>query len=159
MAITNLNPFPTVRRAISLTSGTSWTVPAGVTFVNVTLYGGGGGGGAGASTQPFYEQPSKGLGGQVVSSTLTTTPGASIAYAIGAGGTGGTVPSGAGGTGGTTTFTGATSATGGGGGKGGATNGQTGTAYQSADNGGGPAGQTFNGGTGGTGKIDVEYWV
>jgi hypothetical protein len=29
----------------TLTSGTSYTVPAGVTYLNVTLYGGGGGGG------------------------------------------------------------------------------------------------------------------
>lgn len=29
---------------LSLTSGSSWTVPAGVTYVNVTLIGGGGGG-------------------------------------------------------------------------------------------------------------------
>jgi hypothetical protein len=29
---------------LSLTSGTSWTVPSGVTYVNVTLVGGGGGG-------------------------------------------------------------------------------------------------------------------
>lgn len=33
----------------SLTSGTSWTVPAGVTYVNATLYGGGGGGGQGTN--------------------------------------------------------------------------------------------------------------
>jgi hypothetical protein len=28
----------------TLTSGSSWTVPAGVTYVNATLVGGGGGG-------------------------------------------------------------------------------------------------------------------
>jgi hypothetical protein len=149
--------FPT-RRIVTLTSGTSWTVPTGVKFVNVTLFGGGGGGGGGPVGATFSEQGSKGLGGQVVSSTLTTTPGASITYALGAGGTGGTAAA-AGGTGGTTTFTGATSATGGNGGKGGSSGSQTGTAYQSADNGGNFAGQGSNGGTGGSGKIDVEYWV
>ena len=35
---------------LTLTSGTSWTVPAGVTYINVCLWGGGGGGsGSGSS--------------------------------------------------------------------------------------------------------------
>lgn len=143
---------------ITLTSGTSWTVPAGVTYVNVILYGGGGGsgghnprtGGAGAggtggtttftgatsalggtggiaadynlgyatgyyggsassptnntglgakgswihnnsASMGIHPAPSaiEGYSGQIVSSTLSTTPGASIAYSIGAGGTAG----------------------------------------------------------------------
>jgi hypothetical protein len=146
----------------TLTSGTSYTVPAGVNYLNVTLVGGGGGGGGGSFTSPFYEQPIKGLGGQIISSTLSVTPGASIVYAIGAGGSAGPngMSVGAGGTGGTTTFTGATSASGGGGGKGAnASGGQGGTAYQGADNGGNPGGQQQNGGAGGSGKIDIEYWL
>jgi hypothetical protein len=151
-------------RRLTLTSGTSWTVPAGVTFVNVTLYGGGGGGSGGGNnanngntggnttftgattalgglggtkggrdddTNGQSANANTGLGGQtayytesgsgqfiggdgfigdIVRSTLSTTPGATISYAIGAGGTGGT-------------------------------------------------GTLITGGTGGSGKIEVEYWV
>ena len=147
----------------TLTSGTSWTVPAGVTYVNVTLTGGGGGGGAGAYSSGQYgsaggtttftgatsatggnggrysntsnssagtsAQSNSGLAGggsfrdnggptygefghngTVISSIVSTTPGATITYAIGAGGAGGT-------------------------------------------------GSHDAGGTGGSGKIDIEYWV
>lgn len=144
------------RYTVTLTSGTSWTVPAGVTYVNATLIGGGGAGnGATSSTAPYET----GLGGQVRTTTVTTTPGASITYAIGAGGTGGT---GDGGAGGTTTFTGATSATGGAG------SGNTGNAGLAGQQGlispnGGGAGRFItanaNGGAGGAGRIDLEYWV
>jgi hypothetical protein len=150
----------------TLLSGTSYTVPAGVTYLNVTLTGGGGGsGGTGAggtngssggtttftgansavggrggaassngdsvqgaagtsntgegggpttgvySTSGVHQSP-KGLTGAVISSTLSCTPGASITYAIGAGGGGGS------------------------------------SNY-------GPA----VGAAGGSGKIDVEYWA
>jgi hypothetical protein len=164
---------------LSLLSGTSWTVPTGVTFVNVTLTGGGGGtgnvdcqtasnsGGTGGTTtftgatsatgglgggsqgtgrgyvdfigkagkagsantgQPsapatiyidgggitssFFMTGQAGLAGSVATSTLTTTPGASITYAIGAGGTAGAVGS-----------------------------------------------LGYAGAVGGSGRIDVEYWV
>ena len=153
---------------LSLTSGSSWTVPAGVTYVNVTLRGGGGGGHKvvfGTTSYITGTSQGTGHGGQVVSSTVNTTPGASIAYSIGAGGTGGTSGGGAGGTGGTTTFAGATSAAGGLGSPGDNT-GSTGTAYLSAGNGGGNgsiiAGVTNtdkNGGAGGAGSIDIEYWA
>jgi hypothetical protein len=144
----------------SLTSGTSWTVPTGVTSVNVTLIGGGGGSGAvvvgqntgvgdgGAGGTTSFTGATSALGGngsirgrgkdgsgqengtgyiaaasvnntgkgalggyatnigigsafpglgispkagdgQIITSNLSTTPGASIAYAIGAGGTAG----------------------------------------------------------------------
>jgi hypothetical protein len=138
----------------SLTSGTSWTVPAGVTYVNVTLYGGGGGGGS--ATQHGMGRP-----GQMISSTLSTTPGASIAYEIGAAGSGGT-GGGNGGGGGTTTFTGATSA-GGGNGGGGGSGATGGTSFAGWDNGGiggnNPGGQAAGGGGGGAGRIDIEYWA
>ena len=151
----------------TLTSGTSYTVPAGVTYLNVTLYGGGGGGagsgyasysnpaGAGGvgGTTSFtgavsaiggngggvshkgenmvgvaagansYQGGSggkisggqgtisdTGFIGQIVSSTLSATAGATIAYAIGAGG-------------------------------------------------GGGSNSESSGGSGGSGKIDIEYWV
>jgi len=168
----------------TLTSGTSYTVPAGVTYLNVTLVGGGGGGagispyssagtsgGNGGTTTftgatsagggeggrnwypgvalPSYAQSwsgavspsgsgkagtpatsffgtgfysdgwvagysSGGLAtdGSIISTTLSATPGASIAYSIGGGGSGGV---------------------------------------------GGTSGE--NGGAGGSGCINIEYWV
>jgi len=131
----------------SLFSGTSWTVPAGVTYVNVTLMGGSG---AGTTSSDAIGD---GKPGQLIHSTLSTTPGATISYAIGAGGT----PSG--GAGGVTSFTGATSAGGGGGGG----SGRVATDYSGYNLGGtsgrNPGGQNVTGGTGGSGRIDIEYWA
>lgn len=160
MSISSANapavPVSKTRKVVTLTSGTSYTVPAGVTFLNVTLIGGGGGGAG--SNNNTYAVPQPGLGGQMVSSTLSATAGASITYAIGAGGSGG-ANGGDGSSGGTTTFTGATSASGGNGGAAFNT-GKTGTSYLSANNGGGAAGgATGTGGAGGSGCIIVEYWV
>jgi hypothetical protein len=154
-----INVVPSItptRKALTLTSGTSWTVPAGVTFVNVTLGGGGGGVQTGVNTLA-----ADGRGGQIVSSTLATTPGAAITYAIGAGGTAGANTGAQGGTGGTTTFTGATSATGGVGSTGNGANfaGVVGTAHLSAANGATGGSNSTAGGVGGAGSIDVEYWV
>lgn len=70
-----------VRQFVTLSSGTSWTVPAGVNFVNVTLIGGGGGGGYSGSSQ--YSFGCYGSGGQIITSTVLTTPGSSITYSIG----------------------------------------------------------------------------
>ena len=147
------------RYVVTLTSGTSYTVPAGVTSINATLQGGGGGGGATrkvGTDASWNTDGSPGLPGQMITTNLTTTPGASITYAIGAGGT-------AASTGGTTTFTGATSAVGGNGMSTNAT-GQTGTAQPGFHNGGGgglagtaSSGQT--GGVGGAGQIIIEYWL
>ena len=143
----------------TLTSGTSYTVPAGVTYLNVTLYGGGGGGGGGNGGANGTS--SVGHGGQVVSSTLSVTPGSTITYAIGAGGSGGGSSGQNGSSGGTTTFTGATSAAGGNGGTGNTGTGTVGTNYQGANNGGGhtSSAQGAFGKDGGSGKIDIEYWV
>ena len=135
------------RYVVTLLNGSSWTVPAGVTYVNAKLFGGGGGG------ANFGVQ---GLGGRVVTTLVTTTPGASIAYAIGAGGSGGSnAPS----DGGTTSFTGATSAEGG---SANINSSQTRpTNGESANNGGQStsANNSNPGGVGGTGKIELEYWV
>ena len=142
----------------TLTSGTSYTVPTGVTYLNVTLVGGGGGGAGGNSGTPAND----GLPGQLISSTLSATAGASISYAIGAGGAGGGTEN-AGSAGGTTTFTGATSASGGGAGNyGGATSPTANSGY--ATNGGKAGPKSIglgpgNGGTGGSGCIYVEYWA
>jgi hypothetical protein len=154
------------RFVTTLTSGTSYTVPAGVTYLNVTLQGGGGGGGGATSsstTNAWLGQ--NGLAGQMIISNLATTPGASIAYSIGAGGTGGAYNA-SGGQGGTTTFTGAISAAGGLPGKAAssAAVGSIGTQAAGYENGGagGPpyVGSTNNlGGAGGSGQIVIEYWA
>lgn len=141
---------PKTRYVVTLLSGTSWTVPAGVTYVIAKLFGGGGAGDVGGSASSIPA-----LSGQVISSTVTTTPGASISYAIGAGGT---APAGVGGT---TTFTGAASAVGGAGAKNNA-NGAVGPTGLGADNAGqtgGPSSAGYTGGNGGQGMIELEYWL
>lgn len=145
---------------VTLTSGTSWTVPTGVTYINATLQGGGGGGSAGVqSAAPngsvvYYTPGNPGNPGNYVTTNLATTPGASIAYAIGAGGTAN------GGVGGTTTFTGATSASGG---TGGATN-TAGQQLSGFQNGGSSAYASAStgapaGAAGGSGQIIIQYWT
>lgn len=153
MAISAYPPVTPKRTVVTLTSGTSWTVPNGVTSVNVTLFAGGQGGGAsGFSGGTDYSQIGKqGQGGQVITSNVATTPGASISYAIGAGGTGGASYGAAGGAGGNTTFTGATTASGG-------TGAPTGFSASNGGTGGGP-GPNYAGATGGSGKVEIEYWV
>ncbi len=123
----------------TLTSGTSYTVPAGVTYLNVTLCGGGGGGDSGNA---WF-----GRGGQVVTSTLSVTAGASIAYAIGAGATTQNA------TGGSTTFTGAATASGGTG------NQQTAVTIRNYSSNGGIGNYTSALVGGGSGQIDIEYWA
>lgn len=135
------------RYALTLTSGTSWTVPVGVTYINATLVGGGGAGGTGFESGSATCSANRGTGGQVITTSLSTTPGASITYAIGAGG-------------GNTTMTGATTANAGNGGGGGNNGGSTGTAGQGARNGGtGGSYSGSGGGAGGAGVIFIEYWV
>lgn len=152
------------RRVETLTSGTSWTVPTGVTFVNATLQGGGGGGSGShffSSSQTITGQ--RGLPGKMITTYVATTPGASVSYAIAAGGTAGPFNT-AGGAGGSTTFTGATTATGGLGGVVGNAAGAAGTQTPGFDNGGAagsPAAGSFQiaGGAGGGGSIVLEYWL
>ena len=145
------------RYVVTLTSGTSWTVPAGVTYVNATLVGGGGGG---SNYSGSGYNAVDATSGQVITTNVSTTPGASISYAIGAGGS---VSNGSdGGNGGDTTFTGATTATGGGGGKyySSGTTGRAGrTGFTSGNFGQQGSAGGGNGGTGGSGSIELEYWV
>lgn len=164
MAVSKLNAAASGGKTayrLTLLSGTSWTVPAGVTYINATLIGGGGAGSQSrAATNTgtaVYVEGQRGLPGARVTTLLSgLTPGNTITYAIGAGGTGGATY----GAGGTTTMTGATSASGGG-----AASGATGTQSAGHDNGGGGgsgggagSGQS-GGGTGGAGAIEIEYWV
>ena len=148
MAISSYPPVPaTKKNIVTLTSGTSWTVPTGVTSIIATLVGGGGGGGSVNTVSGNDARP-----GQLIRTTVATTPGASITYAIGAGGV-------AESSGGTTSFTGATSAVGGTRGAGQNPAG-IGTLGLSVNNAGG-AGVTGNGtgSAGGAGLIEIEYWV
>ena len=146
----NVLPAPAAgktRYVVTLLSGTSWTVPTGCLYVNATLIGGGGNGGAGSGSGAG-SAGQLGQGGQIVTTNLATTPGASITYAIGAGG------------GGSTTLTGATTAVGGTTGTSGAGGiGNVGTAGASAGNGGAGGMGGNAGGTGGQGKIEIEYWA
>lgn len=64
-----------ILKKITLTSGSSWTVPAGVTDINVTLVGGGGGGGASGSMGGTYGWSSGGTGGTTTFTGATSALG------------------------------------------------------------------------------------
>jgi hypothetical protein len=106
------------------TSPATWTKPATVKAVKVTLVSGGGGGGGGkAVSTPFSATVGGGGGGAagIGNFPSPSVPGP-IAVTVGSGGTGGTVPGGgpatyyAGASGGTSSFGALMTATGGGGG-------------------------------------------
>ncbi len=72
---------------ITLTSSTTWTVPAGTSQITITIVGGGGGGGGG-SDFGYYS----GWGGgaaQSATHTIAVTPSQSFSVVVGAGGAGG----------------------------------------------------------------------
>ena len=97
---------PTINVQV-LTSGTTYTVPAGATSLEVTLFGAGGGGGAATSGGTLALSGGGGAGGSEDDGQITGSLPASFTYAIGAGGTPGTcsgAPT-AGGAGGNTTWT------------------------------------------------------
>ena len=155
------------RYVVTLTSGTSWTIPTGVTQIIATLIGAGGGGAGSTAPATLSAIQLPGLSGACIISTISgLTPGNTITYAIGAGGSAGGLNA-AGGLGGTTTMTGATSAPGGPGALpfNGSGVGQTNNAtVQGVSNGGGSAivvsgGTASVGGAGGAGAIVIEYWV
>ena len=116
-----------------LTSGTSWTVPAGVYNAEVFIVAGGGGGG---------NDGGGGAGGVVHDTNHILTAAASVTYAIGAAGSGG-AHGGTSGDGGNTTFSTLTAVGGGGGGTH-----------------GGPAANKAGrpGGSGGGGNYDNHPW-
>ena len=109
------------------TSSGTFTVPAGVTEVYVSMCGGGGGGGGGGSNS---KGGPGGGAGAYFKKPVTVTPGATYTITVGAGGAGGagstTVNGQPGQAGGTSSFGSLLSATGGGGG-GGATQSSDGT--------------------------------
>ncbi len=100
---------------VALTSGTTWTPPAGVTIAWVELQGGGGGGGSfNATTVGGSGGASGGMPGAQVTGMVSVTPGVGVTIAIGGAGAAGT-SGGNGGTGGDTTFGGLTAKGGSGG--------------------------------------------
>ena len=104
------------RKRISLTGSGTFTVPAGVTQLFVTVRGAGaGGGGVLASPNAIVLAPG-GSGGSFATGAITVTPGQQISYTQGLGGTAGTAAGAAGGNGGTTTFGSYLTASGGNGG-------------------------------------------
>lgn len=99
------------------TASGTFTVPAGVTSVIITVVGGGGGGGGcqnNACNQT--EGGMGGFGGVSIAYATGLTPGGTIAITVGAAGTAGASGGGAGGTGGTSSAGSYASATGGTGG-------------------------------------------
>lgn len=93
----SVSNVPTV---VVLTSGTSWTAPAGVTKIKIRGVGGGGSGGRGSTAVPFCA----GSAGGYFEKTLTVTPSTSYTIAIGSGGAVQTTNGTAGNAGGNTTF-------------------------------------------------------
>jgi hypothetical protein len=80
----------TSNTSVVLTSGSSWTVPSGITTVKVWAIGAGGGGaGAGGSNN---SAGGGGGSGGVGYREFSVTPGEAISYAIGSGGAGGSGP-------------------------------------------------------------------
>lgn len=146
--IGGLSPAALAATVNLTTPGTQvWTVPTGVTSINIVAIGGGGGGGWGAP----------GGNGGKVTSTLAVTPGQSLTINIGAGG-GGTASEGGGGGASTSINPGTANqiiAGGGGGGAGGA--GGNGNGSNGTDGAGAPGtgGHGGSGGTGGAGGINV----
>lgn len=94
------------------TSSGTWTVPTGVTRVNVIVIGGGGGGAGATAGLPFGGRHG-GVGG-LASGNYSVTPGSSITVTVGVGGAANVSSSGS--AGGTSSFGSLISATGGGGG-------------------------------------------
>jgi len=135
-----------------------WTVPARVTAVRVTAYGGGGGAGGSHSgcENPGSHYGGAGGGGYVTTKIINVTPGTQIAYTVGAGGAGGTAQK-TGATGGTSTFS-SVSASGGSGGIGNTKAKPVDGAGGTAGNGGASVKRSgATGGNGGPGRIFIEW--
>lgn len=117
-----------------ITKTQTWTVPDGVTSVNVFLFGGGGGGGSNAHSEgELRASGGGGGGGYMAKSTLTVTPKQSISITIGAGGAVGQA-------GGTTSFGSLLSARGGSAGENARVDGTRGYGGKGGDGGAGGAG-------------------
>jgi hypothetical protein len=97
------------------TSSGTFTVPAGVTAVKVTVIGGGGGSGATTRVSPSFGARGGGAGGGGMAIEWITglTPADTVTVTVGAGGAGGVTGTDSGATGGTSSFGAYCSATGG----------------------------------------------
>jgi len=156
-----------VRVVFSSGSG-NWTVPTGITSVQIEVWGAGGGGGAGTDGASAGGSGGGG-GGYCLKSALTVTPGQTIAYVVGAGGSAGTYDNDNATAGGNSSVASTYFANGGAKGRGGgvgansattaggtASGGDTNTTGSSgagrvSSSGGGAGGNSPNGGTGGAG--------
>lgn len=167
-----------ILKRLTLTSGTSWTVPSGVTDINVTLYGGGGGGG-GAAFNSGSSPQTGGTGGTTTFTGATSATGGNggVGAPVSDSGTGynsihttasATANTGKGGQGGWALVSG--TSTGSGSTKG--DDGYDGTVIFStltvtpgqsigySIGAGGTGGSSHSAaGAGGSGKIEIEYWV
>ena len=153
------------------TSNGTFTVPAGITKLKVTVKGAGGGGGGslwdiGDSAYLINRGGSGGRGGLNIQ-TITVTSGAQHPVTVGRGGMGGSndrnSPAGSGVSGGSSSFL-TVSATGGGGGGGGSYgsaggSGPNGSPAGAGSNGGGGSGSASygNGGSGADGSVLIEW--
>jgi len=127
---------------VKFTSTQSWTVPAGVTQLQIVAVGGGGGGGGASTTGIGSSTGGGGGGGAIVyNNAVAVTPGTSYTITIGAGGT--SSSTGTSGTGGTTSVGALLTAAGGGGGSRGGGAGSGGST--------GSGGTIINGASGGAG--------
>jgi len=89
---TNTRQYSIIQKAPVITSYTSssgsFSVPSGLTAVDVLVVGGGGGGGC------VYHAGGGGAGGLIYRPAFPVTPGGSISYSVGDGGAGGANPNG-----------------------------------------------------------------
>ncbi len=88
-ALLSLNSFNVFGQSpVTLTTGSSWTVPANVYSIKVECWGGGGAGGSAIGTASFRAAAGGGAGGAYAKvNTIFVAPGGSINYSIGAFGT------------------------------------------------------------------------
>jgi hypothetical protein len=117
------------------TSSGTWSRPAGITKVKVTVVGGGGGGAGAQSTGGNLPAAAGGGGGGATIEFIDVSSTSSASVTRGAGGAGGSGSNGNGGAGGTSSFGSFCSATGGGGGAGAASGVSTGGAAGSGSGG------------------------
>jgi hypothetical protein len=135
---------------------TTWTVPSGVTSVQVLVLAGGGGGGGASGGRVYTCGGGGGAGGVVYNASYTVIPNTTITVTVGNGGNGGNGYA-LGSNGGNSVFGSITATGGGGGGSGGNSEGSTGL---NGGSGGGGGGRTVSTTLyyGGTGVTEQGYW-
>ena len=138
----------TLKSLYVFTSSGTFTIPLGVTKIDIFCVGGGGGGGAGRGNNMQNSGGGGGGGYTATKLNYAVTPGTVFPITVGAGGSGGPIGSGKGGTGGTSSFGSVLSAAGGEGGGSGI--GYTRNTYRQYND-GGDGGDGGSGGGGGHG--------